>query len=157
MSGRSTPWTPADTAGVSSPPVRRPPTVAVAAVLSAGYSVGLLWFGLAALTVLFRTGGWGDRQAAKGMVVVGVLGVAGAALLVGGALRTWRGSFTWTLVPLVAVLVCGSIGEIVDVVGTATTRSDLIGAAILVAAAVPVALLATGSARRFSAARRRPR
>ncbi|MGZ4664258.1 MAG: hypothetical protein ACXV5Q_04215 [Frankiaceae bacterium] len=133
----------------------RPVAVVVAAVLSAVYSLGLLWFGFAALAVLFRTGGWGDRSAAKGMVFVGVLGLAGAALLIGGAVRTWRGSFAWTLVPLLAVLVFGSIGEVVDLVGTATTQSNLIGAPILVAAAVPIGLLSTGSAGKFAASRRR--
>ena len=127
----------------------------VAAVLSAVYSLGLLWFGFAALTVLFRTGGWGDRNAAKGMAFVGILGLAGAALLICGAARTWRGSFAWTLVPLLVVLVFGSIGEVVDLVGTATTQSNLIGAAILVAAAVPIGLLSTGSARKLAASRPR--
>jgi hypothetical protein len=133
----------------------RPVAVVVAAALSAVYSLGLLWFGFAALAVLFRTGGWGDQNAAKGMVFVGVLGLAGAALLIGGAVRTWRGSFAWTLAPLLAVLLFGSIGEVVDLVGTATTQSNLIGAAILGAAAVPIALLSTGSARKFAASRRR--
>jgi hypothetical protein len=125
-------------------------------VLSAVYSVGLLWFGFAALTVLFRTGGWGDPSAAKGMVFVGALGLAGAALLIGGAVRTWRGSFAWTLVPLLLVLVVGTIGEVVDLLGTASdTQGNLIGAAILAAAVVPIGLLTTGPSRRFAAARRR--
>lgn len=145
---------PADIPGVTSSSPR-PAVVVVAAVLSAVYSLWLLWFGSAALAVLFRTGGWGDRNAAKGMIFVGVLGLAGAALLIGGAVRTWRGSFAWTLVPLLAVLVFGSIGEVVDIVGTATTQGNLIGGAILVAAAIPVGLLATGSARSFAASRRR--
>jgi hypothetical protein len=123
-------------------------------VLSAAYSLGLLWFGLAALVVLFRTGGWGDRTAAKGMVFVGVAGLAGAAMLIGGAVRTWHGSFVWTLVPLLAVLVFGAIGEVIDLVGTSTAGSDLIGASILVAAAIPVGLLFTSSARNFAATRR---
>jgi hypothetical protein len=139
---------------MSNPSPPRPVVVVVAAVLSAVYSLGLLWFGFAALAVLFRTGGWGDRNAAKGMVFVGVLGCAGAALLIGGAVRTCRGSFAWTLVPLLAVLVFGSIGEVVDLVGTATTQSNLIGAAILVAAAVPIGLLSTRSARTFAASHR---
>lgn len=140
---------------MTNPSASRPAAVVVAAVLSAVYSLGLLWFGLAALAVLFRTGGWGDRQAAKGMVFVGVLGLAGAVLLVSGAVRTWCGSFAWTLSPLLAVLVIGSIGEVVDMIGTATTQSNLIGAAILVAAAVPIGLLRTDSARAFAASRRR--
>jgi hypothetical protein len=91
------------------------------------------------------------------MVFVGVLGLVGAALLIGGAVRTWRGSFAWTLAPLLAVLLLGSIGEVVDLVGTATTQSNLIGAAILVAAAVPIGLLSTRSARKFTSSRpRRP-
>jgi hypothetical protein len=147
---------PADNPGVADPSAPRPAAVAVAAVLSAVYSLGLLWFGFAALTVLFRTGGWGDPNAAKGMVFVGVLGLAGAALLIGGAMRTWRGSFAWTLVPLLVVLVFGSIGEVVDFVGTASdTQGTLTGAAILAAAAVPVGLLSTGPARKFAASRRR--
>jgi hypothetical protein len=146
---------PADTSVVTSPPEPRPSTVVVAAVLSAVYSLGLLWFGGAALLVLFRTGGWGDPTAARGMVFVGVAGLAGAALLIGGAVRTWRGAFACTLVPLVAVLVVGCIGEVIDVLGTATARSNLIGAAVLVAAAVPIGLLSTRSARTFATARRR--
>ncbi|HEV7212902.1 MAG TPA: hypothetical protein VGN47_14430 [Blastococcus sp.] len=141
---------------MTGPSARRPASVAVAAALSAVYSLGLLWFGFAALTVLFRTDGWGDRNAAKGMVFVGVLGMTGTALLIVGAVQTWRGSFAWTLVPLVAVLVFGSIGEVVDLVGTATAQSNLIGAAILVAAAVPIGLLSSAPARRFAASRRRP-
>ncbi|MCU1670565.1 MAG: hypothetical protein JWP40_3492 [Blastococcus sp.] len=140
---------------MTSPSAPRPAAVAVAATLSAVYSLGLLWFGFAALAVLFRTHGWGDRNAAKGMAYVGVLGLIGAALLIGGAVRTWRGSFAWTLVPLLAVLLLGSIGEVVDLVGTATTQSNLIGAAILVAAAVPIGLLGTRSARKFAASRHR--
>lgn len=145
---------PADDTGVTDP-APRPAEVVVAAALSAVYSLGLLWFGWAALTVLVRTGGWGDRNAARGMVVVGVLGVTGAGLLVGGAVRTWRGSFAWTLVPLLAVLVFGSIGEVVDLLGTTSDpQGNLIGALILAAAAVPVALLGTGRARRFAATHR---
>jgi hypothetical protein len=143
---------------MTDPPAPRPAAVVVAAVLSAVYSLGLLWFGFAALTVLFRTGGWGNPTAAKGMVFVGVLGLAGAVLLIGGALRTWRGSFAWTLVPLLVVLVFGCIGEVVDLLGTASdTQGILIGAAILAAAAVPIGLLSTGPARRFAASRRRRR
>lgn len=141
----------------SHPPGGRPRTVVVAAVLSAGYSVGLIWFGAAALTVLVRTGGWGDRDAARSMASVGLLGLAGAALLIIGAVQTWRGTFGWTLVPLMVVLVIGSIGEVADIVGTATTRSNLVGAAILVAAAAPLGLLSTSSARRFAAAHPRRR
>jgi hypothetical protein len=104
-------------------------------VLSGAYSLGLLWFGFAALVVLFRTGGWGDRTTANGMVFVGVVGLIGAALLIAGAIRTWRGSFTWTLAPLAVVFVFGFIGEMVDLLGTATAQSNLIGTGILVAAA----------------------
>jgi hypothetical protein len=143
---------------MTDPPAPRPVAVVVAAVLSAVYSLGLLWFGFAALTVLFRTGGWGDPNAAKGMAFVGVLGLAGALLLIGGAVRTWRGSFAWTVAPLLVVLVFGFIGEVVDLLGTASdTQGNLIGAAILAAAVVPVGLLRTGPARRFAASRQRRR
>jgi hypothetical protein len=140
---------------VTCPAESRPATVVVAAVLSGVYSLGLLWFGFAALVVLFRTGGWGDPTATKGMVFVGVAGLVGAALLIGGAVRTWRGAFACTLVPLVVVLVFGCIGEVIDALGTATAQSNLIGAAILVAAVVPIGLLSTRSARTFATARRR--
>jgi tetratricopeptide (TPR) repeat protein len=135
-------------------PQPRPATVAVAAVLSGAYSLGLLWFGFAALVVLFRTGGWGDRTTANGMVFVGVVGLIGAALLIAGAIRTWRGSFTWTLAPLAVVFVFGFIGEMVDLLGTATAQSNLIGTGILVAAALPIGLLNGRAARNFAAARR---
>ena len=149
---------PADNAEVTDPRAPRPAAVVVAAALSAVYSLGLLWFGLAALTVLVRTGGWGDHNAAKGMVFVGVLGLAGAVLLIGGAVRTWRGSFAWTLVPLLLVLVFGSIGEVVDLMGTTSdAQGNLIGAAILAAAVVPIGLLSTGPARKFAASRPRRR
>jgi hypothetical protein len=139
---------------MTDPPAPRPPAVVVAAALSAVYSLGPLWFGFEALAVLFRTGGWGDSNAAKGMVFVGVLGLACAVLLIGGAVRTWRGSVAWTLVPLLVVLVFGFIGEVVDLLGTASdTQGVLIGAAILVGAAVPIGLLSTGPARRFAASR----
>ena len=149
---------PADNAEVTDPRAPRPAAVVVAAALSAVYSLGLLWFGLAALTVLVRTGGWGDHNAAKGMVFVGVLGLAGAVLLIGGAVRTWRGSFAWTVVPLLLVLVFGSIGEVVDLMGTTSdAQGNLIGAAILAAAVVPIGLLSTAPARKFAASRPRRR
>jgi hypothetical protein len=140
---------------VINPSAPRPAAVVVAATLSAVYTLGLLWFGFAALAVLFRTDGWGDRDAAQGMVFVGALGLVGAALLIVGAVRTWRGSFAWTHVPLLVVLPLGSIGEVVDLMGTATTQSSLIGATILVAAAVPIGLLSTRSAQNFAASRPR--
>lgn len=124
-------------------------------MLSAGYSLGPLWFGFEALAVLFRTGGWGDPNAAKGMVFVGIVGLACAALLIGGAVRTWRGSFVWTFVPLLVILVFGLIGEVVELLGTASdTQGILIGMAILVGAAIPIGLLSTGPARKFAASHR---
>jgi hypothetical protein len=123
-------------------------------VLSAAYALGLLWFGAESLAVLFRTGGHGDHMAIRGMVLAGAAGLAGAALLIGGAVRTWRGSFAWTLAPLLAVLVVGSIGEVADLAGTATAQSNLTGAAVLLAAALPVGLLCTRSARNFATMRR---
>jgi hypothetical protein len=137
------------------PSAPRPAAVVVAAVLSAVYSLGPIWFGFEALAVLFRTGGWGNPNAAKGMVFVGLLGLACAGLLIGGAMCTWRGSFGWTLVPLLVILVFGCIGEVVDLVGTATMQSNLIGGAIIGAALVPIGLLSSGPARRFAASSRR--
>jgi hypothetical protein len=140
---------------VTDPPAPRPAAVVVAAVLSAVFSLGPLWFGFEALAVLFRTGGWGDPNAAKGMVFVGVLGLAVAVLLIGGAVGTWRGSFVWTFVPLLVILVFGFIGEVVELLGTPSdTQGILIGVAILVGPAVPIGLLSTGPARKFAASRR---
>jgi hypothetical protein len=146
---------PADNARVTDPAERRPAAVVVAAVLSAVLSLGPLWFGFEAFAVLFRTGGWGDSQAAKGMVFVGVLGLAVAVLLIGGAVSTWRGSFVWTIVLLLAILLFGFIGEGIELLGTPSdTQGILIGAAVILGPTVPIGLLSTRPARKFAASRR---
>jgi hypothetical protein len=82
--------------------------------------------------------------------------LACAVLLIGGAMRTWRGSFGWTLVPLLVILVFGSFGKVIDLVGTdSDTQGKLIGAAILAATVVPIGLLSSGPARKFAASGRR--
>lgn len=136
--------------------MRRPVAVVLAAWLSGAASAGSVWFGGTAFLVLRRTGGWGDPVAVRGMVAVGAVGVLGAVVLVAGAVRTWNGTYTWTRVPLLAVLVLGCIGEVADAVGRAPVGETLTGAAVIGAAGLPLALLCTGAAREFAAARRAP-
>lgn len=85
----------------------------------------------------------GGRSSPAAGVAMGVLCLAaGAAWLVRGAIRALRrGAYLGIVAPLGVVLVIGSIGEIVDLFGTASGTSDLVGAGILALAAVPVVLL----------------
>lgn len=67
---------------------------------------------------------------------------AGAYWLVRSARRALREqAYLGIVAPLGLLLLFGSIGEIVDLFGRASGISDLVGAGILVLAAVPVALL----------------
>lgn len=79
-----------------------------------------------------------------------VLMVAGAVLLAIGAYRlASRRSAALLVGPLAVLLVVGCIGEIADVVGTASRTSDLIGLSILLVAALPVALASSRESRRW--------
>lgn len=136
---------------------RRPPAVAVAAGLAALY--GAVLVAVAAL-VLFEfvtgTGAVGslglDPQGVKGVLTLGVLLPLGALLLWRGAALLVRNRDPRLLaLPLLLVLVFGSIGEVVDLVGTATATSDLIGAGILALAACPLVLLSLPGSRRWLA------
>lgn len=74
-----------------------------------------------------------------GLVVVLTLG---AAWLSRSAIRAVRrGSYLGIVLPLSIFLVAGTVGEIVDLFGTASGGSDLVGAGILLLAAIPVVLL----------------
>ena len=84
--------------------------------------------------------------AAQGAVKLSVALLAGASLLIVGSIRTLRSTRSALLVwPLLVVVVVGCIGEVVDLVGTASTESDLVGAGILILAALPVLLVASES------------
>ena len=127
--------------------MRRPFAINVVAVLAVLYGIVLAGEGAMILFELVTgTGAIGhDRTnaaAVKGMVTVGLLLPAGAVALWTGSARLTRAHDPRLLaLPLLAVLLFGSIGETVDLFGTASARSDLIGAGILVLAALPLALL----------------
>ena len=133
--------------------------LAITAAIALAVLYGAVLVAVAAL-VLFEfvtgTGAIGnhglDAQAAKGVLALG-------ALLPIGALMLWRGSALLIssrdprllALPLMLLLIFGCIGETVDLFGSATARSDLIGAGILVLAALPLALLALPGSRAWLA------
>lgn len=127
--------------------MHRPLAITAAAGLAVLY--GAVLVAVAALVLFESLTGTGtignrglDAQAVKGVLALGVLVPLGALML-------WRGSALLIrardprllALPLMLVLIFGCIGETVDLFGTATARSDLIGAGILVLAALPLALL----------------
>lgn len=84
----------------------------------------------------------GRASPASGVWGLALLLTAGAIWLVRSAIRALRHeSYLGVVVPLVIFLVVGAIGEIIDLFGTASGASDLVGAGILVLAAIPVALM----------------
>lgn len=90
-------------------------------------------------------------QAANGVAGFSVLLVLAAILLTTGAVRLTRAhSGRLLAAPLVVVCVVGVVGEIVDLAGTATAASDLVGLLVLLLAALPVVLVGTPSARRYA-------
>ncbi|HEX3779969.1 MAG TPA: hypothetical protein VHX38_09885 [Pseudonocardiaceae bacterium] len=129
--------------------------IVVAAVLGALYSVVLGWVGVQLLyEYVSGTGQIGAEHltmsGGKGLTLCALLFLAGGvASLVGGIRLITRRQRRLVLVPLVLVLVIGAIGEIVDVATGASASANLIGAGVLVLAALPVALLATRGSRRW--------
>jgi hypothetical protein len=119
-----------------------------AAVLAIGYAVTLTAVA-ASLLVEFMTGtGAVGREHLTGAAVRGVLFLsfallAGAAVLIMGALRlTRRGGARLLVAPLVVLAAVGCVGESVDLVGSASGTSDLVGALIILLALLPVLLVA---------------
>lgn len=84
----------------------------------------------------------GRASPASGVWGFAVLLTIGAIWLVGSAIRALRHqSYLGVVIPLGIFLVIGTIGEVIDLFGTASGASDLVGAGILVVAAIPVALM----------------
>src|SRR5512144_2118928 len=114
----------------------RPPTITAAVALGVSYGAVLI---AVAAGVLFEfvtgTGAIGHRhlnaQAGKGVVTLGIVLPLGAAMLWRGAANLARDRDPRLLVlPLALLLMVGCVGETVDLLGTATATSDLIGAGI---------------------------
>lgn len=127
--------------------MQRPLAVTAALILAVGYA-GVLLAVAAAVLFEFVTGtGSIGHQDLGPAAVKGVLSFC--VVLPLGALLLWRGALLLArqrdprliAVPLLVVFGIGSLGEAIDVLGTATARSNLIGALILVLTAVPLSLL----------------
>lgn len=131
----------------------RPRRVLVAAALTSmyalaagGMAIALLW------QMIAGTGGLGDQHLGP-VAVFGVaifaLGLnAFVAVLITGARRAAAGRSRGLLVvPLLVFIAAGSVGEMHDMIGSESTRSNVIGATILVLAAVPVAIVYTPASR----------
>lgn len=128
--------------------------VGVAALLAVGFAcaLGAVAVGLAADAVTHhgtvgaaaRDISGGRSSPAAGVWGLVVLLAVASTYLARSAVRALRhGAYLGIVVPLGILLVVGTIGEIADLLGTASATSDLIGAVILLLAAVPVALLWT--------------
>src|SRR3954453_21866683 len=135
--------------------LRRPVAVIASAILSIGYSLGLLWFAAQAASV-FLSGTDADvRMARFGMISTTALALAATGVLASGGLQVWRGRYTRTVIVLTVVVVVSVIGNIADFLGgTESATSHAIGLAITVAALTPLVLLRTPSARAYASARR---
>ncbi len=135
----------------------RPVTVTAALALAFVYGAVLA---AVAAGVLFElvtgTGAIGhrdlDAQTVKGVLTLGVLLPIGTAMLWRGAANLARDRDPRLLVlPLALLLAFGSLGEVIDLLGSASATSDLIGAGILVLAALPLAMLALPRSRAWIA------
>jgi hypothetical protein len=94
-------------------------------------------------------GNLSGNAANRGVAFFVVACVGGAILLVLGALRAWRGGRGLAaIIPLAVVVIVGCIGETIDVVSGNPLADNLIGAGIIIAAALPVLLLLLPRARR---------
>jgi asparagine N-glycosylation enzyme membrane subunit Stt3 len=84
----------------------------------------------------------GRASPAAGVWTVAVLLTLGGVWLIRSAVRAFRReSHLAIVIPLGVLLVVGTVGEVADLLGTASGISDLVGAVILLLAAVPVVLL----------------
>ncbi|MET3567774.1 peptidoglycan/LPS O-acetylase OafA/YrhL [Leifsonia sp. 563] len=125
---------------------RRTGAVIVAAVLSFCYSFVLTLLA-AALVVQWVTGqgtigNLTSNAANRGVAFLVVVCVGGAIALAVGAGRAWRGRRGLAaIIPLAVLVLFGLIGESIDIASGNPLLDNLIGAAIIVAAAVPLVLL----------------
>ncbi|NUU06425.1 hypothetical protein [Leifsonia sp. C5G2] len=126
--------------------LHRTTAVVIAALLACTYASVLI--GLAVtLTIAWASGrgtvGTLDSNAAnRGVAFFIVVCLAGAAALVLGAVGAWRGRRGIpAIVPLAIVVLVGCIGEPVDIVSGNPPLDNLIGAGIIIAAALPLVLL----------------
>ena len=143
--------------------MRRPVAVVLAGMLGLTYALVLCGVGALLLWQLVTGTGAIGHQHPQGASLKGVLFtsstlfVVAASLASGGVqllrdrgLSRRRGLLRLVL-PLLLFLVVGCVGETVDLFGDASAASDVIGAAILLAAVVPVLLVRTPGARRWAA------
>lgn len=126
--------------------LHRTASTIVAAILVCCYAVGLGV--LAVILVIEWTSGQGaignlpSNAANRGVAFFVVACIGGAILLALGALRAWRGRRGLAaIIPLAVVVIVGCIGETIDIVSGNPLSDNLIGAGIIIAAALPVVLL----------------
>ncbi|MDP9736105.1 hypothetical protein [Curtobacterium sp. 260] len=132
--------------GHGNAPLRLTPAVRIAAVLAAAYG-----FSLVALAIVLATdwalhrgnvGHLHSLAASRGVVYFIVACIAGAALLMTGSVRAWRGARGLpALIPLGLIVAIGCIGEPIDILTGQSLSSDITGVAIICAAALPAVLL----------------
>lgn len=126
--------------------LRRTASVIIAAVLACCYACALVVLAVS-LAVQWMTGAGTIGQlttnaANRGVAFMIVACVAGAVFLVVGALGAVRGRRGLAaIVPLALIVLIGCIGEPIDIAAGNPLAENLIGAAIIAAAAVPVVLL----------------
>jgi ABC-type uncharacterized transport system permease subunit len=78
----------------------------------------------------------------RGVAFFIVACMGGAASLVLGAWQAWRGRRGLAaIIPLAVVVIIGCIGEPIDIATGSSAVSNLIGALIILAAALPLVLL----------------
>jgi hypothetical protein len=124
---------------------RAPATVWLASTLVAIYGLVLAGEGIS-LGIASLSGGTPsdphpDLLAMRGMIWLAVVLLASAVLLGFAAVRFVRaGRALLFVLPLGLLVVIGLIGETVDIVGGSGLTDNLIGAGIVVLAAVPVVL-----------------
>ena len=129
----------------SSPNLRVSKGIRAAAAIAVLYAVLLLIFGALVVKVELTPGSpaqWAFSQSPRagvGLIVLPGFILLGAAALLVGARRATKGLGCGLLVaPFALIFVFGTVGEIVDIVGTATPGSDAIGALILLGAGLPL-------------------
>lgn len=130
----------------SRPRLPRTRPAIIAAVLACLYAcvlVGLaVTLGIEWTTGRGAVGNLAGHAANRGVAFFLVAALAGASCLVVGAVGVWRGRRgTAAIVPLALVVLIGCIGEPIDIASGNPPLDNLIGAAIIVAAALPVVLL----------------